>query len=566
MGGFAEVQEALDGLLVGGHAEGTGTDQAFKCPAHQDRVASGSLKEGKDGRALLHCHAGCSTEEIVEALGLEMKDLFVGERHVEDYYVYTDEMRNPLYRVVRFSPKGFTQERYEEGGTYAPGLGDVRRVLYHLPEVLASQSVYVVEGEKDVERLRGLGLVATCNVGGASSWRPEWAESLRGKDVIIVPDNDEPGEKHARTIQASLDGVAHTVRVLYPASGKDISDHLDAGLPLSELAHEPEAEEAFEPIDYETYAAGDVDWLMEPYFPTRGRVLVYGKAGSLKSLWVMWVATRLAREGKKVAYFSLEMRPEQTVARLQKLKPPKDKFKVYTKYRLGDPEFLRRTITALKGFDMIVVDSWNAAYRFSKGQTHDDQVAELDDKFFQPIIEGTGATLVLIDNVGHDITLGFGNKVETQHPRGTSAKVDKVDISIWLTRPEEQNNYMTEIHVKKMRYDLPIPAKRVVVAPSDHDGIEFFYTDAMGEPEENMWEEKEVPDGDNGSTEVRVHSDRGSDTEIYDQNAVLPVEGADPLAGLSPTDKLAFLRLQKAFGGEVEYSDVPRGSSEDTGA
>jgi len=344
--GFDTVLDALDdqGLTV--NALGWNGSQKFRCPAHDDRTASGNLSKGDDGRALMYCHAGCETEDIVEALGLKMGDLFVaeaeklGSQPSRIFDEYTDESGNVLYRVVRFTPKGFTQERYEGDG-FRPGLNGVRRVLYNLPAVLASPTVYVVEGEKDVDRLGAEGVVATTNVGGANSWRPEWSESLRGKDIIIVPDADGPGEKHARAIQDSLDGVARSVRLAYPASGKDVSDHLDAGYSLSQLREEPQDDEVFEPLDWETYEAPATEWLYHPYIPTRGRVLVFGKAGSLKSLWVMWIATRLARAGRKVAYFSLEMRPEQTVARLKKLAPPKENFKVFTNYRLGDPDYLR---------------------------------------------------------------------------------------------------------------------------------------------------------------------------------------------------------------------------------
>jgi len=576
---FETVLDALDeqGLVSG--PRGWDGSQKFLCPAHRDRQASGNLSEGDDGRALVYCHAGCETEDIVEALGLKMGDLFVeeaeklGTRSERTYYEYRDEDGATLYRVVRFTPKGFTQERYEEG-RFRPGLNGVRRVLYNLPEVLDSDVVYVVEGEKDADRLGAEGVVATTNVGGANTWRPEWSESLRGKDIVIVPDADGPGEKHARTIQAALDGVARSVRLAYPASGKDVSDHLDAGYSLPQLRGEPQDDEAFEPLDWETYEAPETEWLYHPYIPTRGRVLVFGKAGSLKSLWVMWIATRLARQGRKVAYFSLEMRPEQTVARLKKLSPPRENFKVFTNYRMGDPDFLRRTISALKGFDLIVVDSWNAAYRFTQKGSHDDQVAELDDTFFGPIIDGTGASLVIIDNTGHDVVVGFGSKIQSQHARGSSAKGDKMDVTIFLTRPDEGNNYLTEVHVKKMRYDIPIPTKRLVVAPSEHDSIEFYNANALGEAVSGAWDvEDEVVDGMSNSETARAlegdsHPETGGlgeperqeasndggmaaedarlpQTEEVGVDALEPEQ--DPFAGWSPSEKLKFFKAQRVF-------------------
>jgi hypothetical protein len=46
------------------------------CPTHGESKPSLSVSEGDDGRVLIKCFAGCATEEVVAALGLEMKDLF----------------------------------------------------------------------------------------------------------------------------------------------------------------------------------------------------------------------------------------------------------------------------------------------------------------------------------------------------------------------------------------------------------------------------------------------------------------------------------------------------------
>jgi hypothetical protein len=114
----------------------------------------------------------------------------------------------------------------------------VRRVLYRLPELLAStRGIVVVEGEKDADRLASLGIVATCNVGGAGKWRAEYADALRGRTVVIIPDNDEPGRRHADDVAQQLSGSAE-VRILelpgLPDKG-DVSDWLDAGHSADEL-------------------------------------------------------------------------------------------------------------------------------------------------------------------------------------------------------------------------------------------------------------------------------------------------------------------------------------------
>ena len=97
--------------------------------------------------------------------------------------------------------------------------------------------ICVVEGEKDVHALEKLGKVATCNPGGAGTgkWRPEFSEMLRNARVAVIADRDDTGRAHAKAIVESLKGIARAVKILEPAKGKDVSDHLAAGLPLKAL-------------------------------------------------------------------------------------------------------------------------------------------------------------------------------------------------------------------------------------------------------------------------------------------------------------------------------------------
>jgi hypothetical protein len=147
-------------------------------------------------------------------------------------YDYKDEKGRFLYQTVRYHPKGFKQRRPDKSG-WVWNLADVPRVLYRLPELLQNpdRAVFVVEGEKDADRLREIGLVATTNVNGANAkWLPQYTETLRGREVVILPDNDEPGRRHAEEVAAALDGAAASVKVVplpgLPLKG-DVSDWLD---------------------------------------------------------------------------------------------------------------------------------------------------------------------------------------------------------------------------------------------------------------------------------------------------------------------------------------------------
>lgn len=229
-----------------------GKGSAWQCPAHEDRSASLSVSEGKDGRALLKCHAGCELDSILGALGLTVadispaKDAPSGKRkpQIRAVYRYVDEAGTLLYEVVRFDPKDFRQRRPDPNGKdgYAWNLNGTRRVLYHLPEVLeavrSGLPLFLVEGEKDVDNLRAVGLRATTHAGGAKSWRAaDYVDSLRGGRVVVVPDDDEPGREHGRAVAQSLRGVAAEVRVLNLGRPgvKDVSDWFAAGGTRDEL-------------------------------------------------------------------------------------------------------------------------------------------------------------------------------------------------------------------------------------------------------------------------------------------------------------------------------------------
>ena len=220
------------------------------CPAHADRSPSLQVCRTGDGKILLKCFAGCTTEAVVGALGLKMSDLFpdapfksftvpqtnghpvsIDEKPViEKIYSYENRMGQEVYQVVRLKPKSFRQ-RHLVDGKWIWSMDGVERVIYHLPEILKSQQVWVVEGEKDADNLTALGFVATCNVGGAGKWLDAYTESLAGKDVVLCGDNDKPGEDHIQKVFESICGTAKSVKIVkLPKSSKDASDFIAAAL------------------------------------------------------------------------------------------------------------------------------------------------------------------------------------------------------------------------------------------------------------------------------------------------------------------------------------------------
>ena len=302
-----ELSEFLSRLTVlRSNANG---ESMCRCPAHDDKTASLSVAQGDKG-IVLKCMAGCDTKSVLTALGLGLKDLFddkeagqgkpqakdrvktaavkpstAGGRPFKSYqeayarlgsvdcvYQYRDEEDLLLFEVARIkTTDGKTFRQHHPVGTeslpFISGVKGIRSVIYRLREVrdaiLANKPVFVVEGEKDADRLHGLGYVATTSAMGAEKWKTEHSDSLRGALVIILPDNDEPGHKHAKQVRDSLLGKAASVRIVdlkkgfdaLPDKG-DVSDLMDllgetAGCKLLDelTAKAEEAAEAFTKSD-----------------------------------------------------------------------------------------------------------------------------------------------------------------------------------------------------------------------------------------------------------------------------------------------------------------------------
>lgn len=207
------------------------------CPSHNDDKKSLGLKVADDGKILVHCYAGCTTQKVCDTLGIELKFLWPTQEgrkpsesaNVIAEYDYKDESGKILYQVQRTDPKGFRQRRKTDTG-WEWKLGDVRRVLYRLPELIASapRPIVIVEGEKDVEAVRKLGFIATTCAGGVEGWRPEYAQSIGDRTCVVIPDNDPPGEEFAAVIATWIPNALLIRLPGVPLKG-DVSDWIAMG-------------------------------------------------------------------------------------------------------------------------------------------------------------------------------------------------------------------------------------------------------------------------------------------------------------------------------------------------
>lgn len=326
------LEEFLD-QLHGARKQGRNTEA--RCPAHDDKHASLSVTEGAEGRILLRCHAGCSALAVVTAMGLTLADLFPRrDRALPDrVYPYVDERGSALYEVVRYPGKRFRQRHHDPASAdakadgYVYHLDGVQRVLYKLPQVIEAvvegRRIYITEGEKDADRItKETGRCATCNPGGAGKWRPEYNQYLAGARVCIVQDRDDQGRRHARRVKEELTPVAAEVVIYQAAHGKDISNHFDAGLRMEQM-EKPRAtpargivtaeQMADSGLEYLNYSETDLPgWqLIDGLLATTvrpGRLYACGAyTGDGKTTYALQGARKLASEGVRVGYFSMEM-------------------------------------------------------------------------------------------------------------------------------------------------------------------------------------------------------------------------------------------------------------------
>ena len=141
-----------------------------------------------------------------------------GHRVIVQTYDYHNAQGALVSQTVRYDPKDFRQRRPNGQGGWIWNLKDLSLVLYRLPEVLtkvaAGETIYIAEGEKSVDLLWQHGLPATCSPLGAGKWKKVDQTPLHGATVVLLPDNDDAGQKQAMAVKKALHGHAARVTIL----------------------------------------------------------------------------------------------------------------------------------------------------------------------------------------------------------------------------------------------------------------------------------------------------------------------------------------------------------------
>jgi len=170
-------------------------------------------------------------------------------------YQYRNRAGGVVHETVRYQPKAFTQRRPDGAGGYIYNLKDIEPVLYRLPEITLaiekSMPIFICEGEKDADNLVKIGFETTTCAMGAGRWRKTYTQALTGALVLICPDNDDAGWKHALQVACELYLFAEAVKVIrLPGTGKDVSDWIEAGGTAEKLMEIADDASIYMPLEY----------------------------------------------------------------------------------------------------------------------------------------------------------------------------------------------------------------------------------------------------------------------------------------------------------------------------
>ena len=264
-----------------------------------------------------------SLPEIMEkqfGIARQVQQSIQPARYMSKAYDYIDEHGECIYQVVRYEPKTFRQRRPDGQGGWIWNIKDVTPVPYNLPGIMAadpSETIWVVEGEKCAQLLIKQGFTATTNHGGAKNWSPELNKWFKGRSVVVLPDADAAGTRHAEVVVSNLHPVAKAVKlVTIPglSEKQDVYDWMVAGGTRERLAEIADATPVlFDAPDVQdnvqdapqadVFAVYDVhylrnmppvEWLVDGWLTKHGFAVLYGEPGAGKSFIAIDMALSMA--------------------------------------------------------------------------------------------------------------------------------------------------------------------------------------------------------------------------------------------------------------------------------
>ena len=180
--------------------------------------------------------SGSVAETLEKEFGIQRQTQksLVPKQYISKIYEYYNADGELGYQILRYEPKTFRQRRPDGKGGWLNSVKDVEPLPYNLMGIMQNPDapIFIVEGEKAADALIKIGFVATTNSGGAGNFKPELADYFDGRNVVILPDNDNAGQEHADKVKRTLWGRASKIKVVslsgLPPKG-DVVDWLAQG-------------------------------------------------------------------------------------------------------------------------------------------------------------------------------------------------------------------------------------------------------------------------------------------------------------------------------------------------
>jgi RecA/RadA recombinase len=371
-----EVSSKLQGVRFSGPDKLTA-----RCPAHDDKSSSLSLGNGNKG-IVINCFAGCKAEDVLDALALKWSDVMPDREIVkvgpktEKVWQIKDVDGNLVAEHVRIDQDGTKRFVWRRNGKSGlDGFPVVDVPLYRSEHLGASDYAFVTEGEKSADAAAKLGLVAVGTTCGANATpSPNVLGCLKGRKVILWPDNDPAGKAHMQKVADALEGIAASVKWLqipnaglkhdaadYTGTLEELRGYVQSDKPKGPLVHFKDAiKDAAKELD--RVFAGDLTDYVQTGIPSLDRklngglrygetVLIGGATGSGKTA----VCVKFAMEAQKKGACII-VSPEMTARGL-----------------------VTREIVRRSGFQKWEASSyvWSAANRQKAAAAHMNAAAEL---------------------------------------------------------------------------------------------------------------------------------------------------------------------------------------------
>lgn len=410
------------------------------------------------------------------------------ESTVDFFYRHAD--KTIAYKVTRLNwgegKKTYAVSHWAKD-QWKLGQNEIPRILYHLPEITAASpdtTIYIVEGEKCADILLRQGLVATTSMSGASKWINTPDESrhdpLRDRTVVILPDNDKPGKRHALQVAGDLYGIAGSVKVValpgLPEKG-DIADWLTAGFTIDDLnavvasapgwCPEPqdaqEEEQEIDPDLYRLHTDIDVqnlppmEWAIDKILPIQSLAAIYGEPGKGKTFFSLDLGLHVAtgmewhehavKQGPVVYIAAEGLRGLQLRLMAWKFQhhiPIQQSLPIYI---IGEavplllPDTIGKLIKTLKHMPVqphiVFVDTLGRS--FAGGEENSNDSMNQACNAANMIQREVGCTVVFVHHKGKN-AVGL---------RGGSALIGGVDTSIEVLN--EEDSPLTTIHCEKQK-------------------------------------------------------------------------------------------------------------------